>query len=439
MKTKITELSYKEVLAIEKEKHQDPIRPNIFFRTLLKLVGLPDLIKSGFTCKYEGMDKLGKNEPCIILMNHSAFLDLEILTSILYPRPINIVASTDAFFGKSWLMRQIGCIPTKKYVHDLGLVRDIIHAVKKQNTSVAIFPEAGYSMDGAATSIGESMGKMLKMLGVPLVMIKAEGVYLRDPLYNNLQIRNKVKTSATVKYLLSAEEIEKMSAEEINDIVQKEFTFDYFQWQKDNKLVIDEPFRADYLNRVLYKCPHCMQEGNMEGRGTKLRCKDCGATYTLDELGYLKNDDGETKFDHIPTWYAWQRAEIKKQLEAGEYNLDIPVDICCSKDTKNMYHIGEGRLVHNRDGFVLDGINGELHYEQKPMKSYSLCADFYFYEIGDVVVVGNNDMLYYLFPKCEGDIVAKIRLAQEELYKIAAEEHRLSKAKRREEAATATE
>ena len=48
-------------------------------------------------------------------------------------------------------------------------------------------------------------------------------------------------------------------------------------------------------------------------------------------------------------------------------------------------------------------------------------------------------MLYYLFPKCEGDIVAKIRLAQEELYKIAAEEHRLSKAKRREEAATATE
>ena len=118
MKTKITELSYQEVLAIEKEKHQDPIRPNIFFRTLLKLVGLPDLIKSGFTCKYEGMDKLGKNEPCIILMNHSAFLDLEILTSILYPRPINIVASTDAFFGKSWLMRQIGCIPTKKYVHD---------------------------------------------------------------------------------------------------------------------------------------------------------------------------------------------------------------------------------------------------------------------------------------------------------------------------------
>ena len=68
MKTKITEMSYSDVLNLEKEKHQNPIRPNILFRTLLKLVGLPDLIKSHFTCKYEGMDKLGKDEPCIILM-----------------------------------------------------------------------------------------------------------------------------------------------------------------------------------------------------------------------------------------------------------------------------------------------------------------------------------------------------------------------------------
>ena len=427
MKTKITEMSYEEVMNLEKQKHQNPIRPNLFFRTLLKLVSLPDMIKSHFTCHYEGMEKLGKDEPCIILMNHSAFLDLEILTSVLYPRPINIVASNDAFFGKDWLMRHIGCIPTKKYVHDLGLVRDIKYSIETLKTSVAIFPEAGYSMDGAATAIGESMGKMAKLLNVPIVMIKAEGVYLRDPLYNNLQIRKKVNTSATVKYLLSPDDIKSMTSDEINEIVQREFTFDYFTWQKENKVVIDEPFRADYLNRVLFKCPHCMKEGNMEGRGIRIRCKECGVSYTLDELGYLKNDDGETKFDHIPTWYAWQRSEIKKH----EYHLDIPVDICCSKDTKNMYHIGEGRLTHDRSGFVLEGVNGELHYEQKPLASYSLCADFYFYEIGDVVVLGNNKMLYYLFPKCEGDVVAKIRIAQEELYKIISEEHRIERAERK--------
>ncbi len=431
MKTKLTEMTYEEVMNLPKEKHQNPIRPNILFRTLLKLVSLPDIIKSHFSCEYVGMEKLPKDQPCIILMNHSAFLDLEILSSVLYPRPINIIASNDAFFGKDWLMRHIGCVPTRKYVHGMTLVRDIVYCIKELKTSVAIFPEAGYSMDGAATAIGESMGKMVKMLGVPVVMIKAEGVYLRDPLYNNLQIRKNVKTSATVKYLISPEEIAEMTPEEINEIVQREFTFDYFTWQKENKVVIDEPFRADYLNRVLFKCPHCMSEGNMEGKGTKLRCKDCGATYTLDELGYLKNDDGETKFDHIPTWYAWQREEIKKQLLSGEYNIDIPVDICCSRDTKKMYHVGEGRLTHNRDGFHLTGFDGALDYEQKPLASYSLCADFYFYELGDVVVLGNSQVLYYLFPKCEGDIVAKIRIAQEELYKIIAAENAEKRTKRK--------
>ena len=431
MKTKMTEMTYEEVMNLPKEKHQNPIRPNILFRTLLKLVSLPDIIKSRFSCEYVGMEKLPKDQPCIILMNHSAFLDLEILSSVLYPRPINIIASNDAFFGKDWLMRHIGCVPTRKYVHGMTLVRDIVYCIKELKTSVAIFPEAGYSMDGAATAIGESMGKMVKMLGVPVVMIKAEGVYLRDPLYNNLQIRKNVKTSATVKYLISPEEIAEMTPEEINEVVQREFTFDYFTWQKENKLVIDEPFRADYLNRVLFKCPHCMSEGNMEGKGTKLRCKDCGATYTLDELGYLKNDDGETKFDHIPTWYAWQREEIKKQLLSGEYNIDIPVDICCSRDTKKMYHVGEGRLTHNRDGFHLTGFDGALDYEQKPLASYSLCADFYFYELGDVVVLGNSQVLYYLFPKCEGDIVAKIRIAQEELYKIIAAENAEKRTKRK--------
>lgn len=433
MKTKLTEMSYTEVLNLEKEKHQNPVRPNILFRTLLKLVGLPDLIKSGFKCEYVGMEKLGKDEPCLILMNHSAFLDLEIVTSVLYPRPINIIASNDAFFGKDWLMRQIGCVPTRKYVHGMQLVRDIVYCIKELKTSVAVFPEAGYSMDGSATAIGDSMGKMVKMLGVPVVMIKAEGVYLRDPLYNNLQIRKNVKTSATVKYLISPEDIENKTAEEINEIVQREFTFDYFAWQKENKIVIDEPFRADYLNRVLFKCPHCMAEGKMEGRGIQIKCKECGVSYTLDELGYLKNDDGETKFDHIPTWYAWQREEIRKQLLSGEYDLDIPVDICCSKDTKNMYRVGEGRLTHNRQGFHLTGCNGELDYEQKPLSSYSLCADFYFYELGDIVVVGNNKMLYYLFPKCEGDVVAKIRVAQEELYKIISEENEKKRAERRAE------
>jgi hypothetical protein len=35
-----------------------------------------------------------------------------------------------------------------------------------------------------------------------------------------------------------------------------------------------------------------------------------------------------------------------------------------------------------------------------------------------VISIGNRSALYYCFPKTEGDVVAKARLAAEELYKI---------------------
>ena len=46
-------------------------------------------------------------------------------------------------------------------------------------------------------------------------------------------------------------------------------------------------------------------------------------------------------------------------------------------------------------------------------------SDYFWYEIGDMVCIGNKDALYYCFPEKEG-IVTKTRLAAEELYKLKA-------------------
>ena len=110
--------------------------------------------------------------------------------------------------------------------------------------------------------------------------------------------------------------------------------------------------------------------------------------------------------------------EVRAEIERGEYALDVPVDVYVLADYKALYSVGEGRLTHDRNGFHLTGCDGKLHYEQKPLASYSLYSDFNWYELGDVISIGNNDHLFYCFPKSEGDIVAKTRLAAEELYKI---------------------
>ncbi len=428
MKIKIVNKSYDEVMAMTPKKSRKPKRPNLFFRCLLKLVSLPDLWAVKFQCNRIGMEKLGKKEPCLYLMNHSSFVDLEIAASILFPRPFNIVATTDGFVGKDWLMRQIGCIPTKKFVSDMGLIRDVSHAVKKLNNSVLMYPEASYSFDGTATPLPDSIGKFVKMLGIPVAMIRTYGAFTRDPLYNNLQ-RRKVRVSADLEYLLSPKQIEGMSAEEINAAIGERFQFDHFRWQEENRVRVDEPFRADFLHRVLYKCPHCLTEGKTEGKGTTLRCHACGKTYTLDEYGVLSAEDGDTAFSHVPDWYAWERACVKEELENGTYRMNTDVEICMSIDTKCIYRVGEGHLTHDRNGLHLTGCDGALDYLHTPVSSYSLYSDFNWYEVGDVICIGNQNALYYCFPKDQGVSVAKTRLAAEELYKIMQKKKRGGKVK----------
>lgn len=417
MKIKVKKKTYEEVMALPREKHSPPLKPNILFRTLLKIVSTPDLWATHFTCRRIGMEKLGKREPCLILMNHASFIDLKIASCILYPRPFNIVCTADGMVGKRWLMRQLGCIPTQKYVADMRLLRDMVYAVRKKKSSVLMYPEAGYSFDGTATPLPDTLGSCVKLLGVPVVMIRTRGAFARDPLYNNLQLR-RVKTSAEMEYLLSPEQIKAMKPDEINQVLKEQFSFDYFRWQKENGVKIKEPFRADHLDRVLYQCPHCRTEGQMEGKGTTLTCHACQKTWEMTEHGEMAATQGDTEFSHIPDWYRWQRENVREEIETGAYSLDVPVDICMLIDSKALYRVGEGRLRHDENGFTLTGCDGKLNYTQKTLASYSLNSDYYWYEIGDVIGIGNTDALYYCFPK-EKYPVAKTRLATEELYRMA--------------------
>ena len=417
MKIKVIDKSYDDILKIKRDKHKRPIKPNMFFRTLMRVVSSPDLRKTNFKFERIGMEQLSKDEPAFYLMNHSSFIDLEIVARLLYPRPFNIITTSDAFVGKDLLLRLIGCIPTNKFVHDPTLIRDIMYAIKKLKSNVVLFPEASYTFDGTATPLPNTVGKLIKMLGVPVIMIRTFGAFARDPLYNNIQVR-KVDVSAKEEYLLSPSDIQRMSDDEINAVIASRFDFDNFKWQQENKIKIDAPTRADYLNRVLYKCPVCMTEGKMVGKGVKITCEECGKTHILNEFGYLEAEDGEPSFTHIPDWYRCERECVKEELLSGNYGFDVPVDILMTVDTKHLYRVGEGRLIHSKDGFHLTGCDGKLDYVHKPLSSYSLYSDFNWYEIGDMICIGNNEALYYCFPKVKGDIVAKARLATEELYKL---------------------
>ena len=423
MKVSTKKVAYRDVMALPRPQHKAPRKPNIFWRTLIRFLCFVTLLGTGFRYETdERYKKLGKNEPCLILMNHTCFQDMEVAYRILYPRDLNIVASNDGFIGfgglMGWLMRTIGCIPTQKFVTDLQLVQDMEYCFKTLGSSVLMYPEAGYSFDGTATTLPRKMGVLLKKYDVPVVMIETYGLFTKNPLYNELQIRKGVKIGAKVRVLYTQEEIREKSVRELSDGIDDAFGFDHFKWQKEQGIEVHDAFRADGLHRILYKCSHCGAEQTMEGKGTHLHCSACGKTWELTPLGELKALEGETEIAHIPDWYRWEREQVRRQIQDGSYKLDTDVDICMQVDFKHIYIVGEGHLTHDASGFMLTGCDGELNYTQKPQSCFGLYADYYWYEIADTICIGDKEVHYFCMPKDQRVPVAKIRLATEEMYKL---------------------
>ncbi len=419
MKIATKRRTYAQAAAMKRPPHRKPLRPMLLLQCVIRLLAILDLFPTRFTYRTHGMEKLGKKEPCLILMNHSSFIDLKIASRIFFPKRYGIVCTSDGFVGPfmELLMRLLGCIPTQKFVSDMTLIQDMEYLLKKKKTSVLMYPEASYSFDGTATPLPRKMGVLLKKLGVPVVTVITQGAFARDPLYNCLQKR-RVQVSADVTCLLTAEDLKTKTVAQLDAMLDEAFGFDSFRWQQENGIIIDEPFRADGLNRILYRCPHCGAESKTQGKGITLTCHGCGKVYELTETGYLRATDGESAFTHVPDWYAWERQQVRRELESGTYRLEADVEIGMMVDYRAIYMVGSGKLVHDENGFKLTGCDGQLSYEQGPLACYGLYSDYYWYEIGDVICIGNHDALYYCFPQNTGDVVAKTRLAAEELYKL---------------------
>ena len=420
MKTTIKYMDYEKVMALPRPEHRKPTKPSFIWQSIVRAIC--NLGMGGCKLEYtvEGLDAV-KDKPCLILMNHSCFADMCIAYKILYPRRFNIVCTNDGFIGfwglMGWAMRKFGCFPTQKFVTDLQLVQDMEYCFKKLNSSVLMYPEASYSFDGTATALPRKMGVLLKKFDVPVIMIETRELFLRNPLYNELQQRKAANAKARAYLLYSQEDVRSKSVKELSDGIDAAFDFDHFKWQKEHGLEIHDDFRADGLQRILYKCTSCGVEGKMEGSGTMLTCHSCGKQHELTPMGELKAVEGETKISHIPDYYRWEREQVRQEILEQRYKTDCDVDIVMIVDYKTFYAVGEGHLVHDHTGFTLTGCDGRLHYHQPPQASYGLFADFYWYETGDIVSIGDMEVHYFCMPK-GGEPVAKMRLAAEEMYKL---------------------
>ena len=393
-----------------------PIRQPLIIVWLIWLLSKIMLI--GKKYKVEKINMEGLKPPYFLLSNHMYFIDFELCAMGTFPHRVNNVVSIDGYYRRPWLMELIGAICTRKFTMDLHLIKSI-NKVLKRGDILSMYPEARYSPCGTTSYMPESLGKLIKMNKVPVVAVVHHGNYLHSPFWN-YRNKRKVPLYTTMTQILTAEQVKAMSADEINEAVKQALTYDDYRYQKENGILITEPFRAEGMHKILYQCPACKKESKMASKGTEIYCEHCGKRWNLNEDGTLSALNGETEFTHVPDWFNWEREQVRKQVRSGEYNFCDDVEVYSMPRCWKFEKLGNAKITHDTEnGFVLSGNYRGKDYriQRKPLDNNSLHIeyDYCYLKPLDCFDISTDNDSFYCYPKKQ-NVVTKLGFATEEIY-----------------------
>lgn len=440
-----------------------PPKQNLFFMPFIWLICWMITRRNGLKINKINME--GLKPPFLVLGTHHSFTDFYVTPLALMPYRANYVSELEGFeaFGET-LYRQAGCLGTRKFINDMDLVRNIKRCMERKGILV-LYPEARYANVGTVSKIPMSVAKLIKLLKVPVVVINMKGNYLLSPIWN-LERRKNVKLSTTLSQVLTKEQVQSLSPEEILSIVEEHLFYDEYAWQEEQGIKITNKNRAKGLHLPLYQCPICKTEFAMDSEGTKLFCKNCNSRWEKDEMSRLcftetknvvdgsvlnhkhdgiktdkqsvehhvfdteynnqqlqvhKNEEGNFYYK-ITQWYEWQRKNVQREIEQGDYLLDCSVHIEALPNAVNFIDLGEGRLLHKKEGFSL-AFRDYGEKEEKTMffsnkNMVSIHTEYDYRGKGQCVTLSTATNTYFLFPRSEGFNATKIQFATEYLSEL---------------------
>ena len=410
-----------EKLNKDKIKHFDfakkPISPTFLMFLAKHILSWPDLKKRQFELKKINME--GVKGPYLLLVTHSSMVDFNIMLKATHPHKVNNVMTLEGFNTYTYpLMHSLGVLGTRKFISDLHLIKNIKYCLHELKNIFVLFPEARYSLDGCTSFLPDSVGKLIRFLRVPVVVLRIHGNFITCPQWN--KINKKSYVNAEMIQILTKEETRSLSIDEINQRVQENFVYDDFKWQLENKVKIDHPKRANGLHSLLYKCPACHPEYETDSEGTKLWCNHCGKTWEMDEYGQLHAVSGETEFSHIPDWSNWERQCVREEIENGTYYFEDTVKIQTLPGWTRFYDQGMGKLIQTPTETRIEcKYYGEDYTLVRTAKSLeSMHIEYDYLERGDCVDISIPDDSFWCYLS-KRDAITKISFATEEMHKLA--------------------
>jgi len=421
-------------LFIGKEKFDTTIKPwqtPWYLKGVIAMVMAFYKMTAGCKMTYKNMENL--KPPYLILQNHASFVDFALTMQVAYPHNMNWVMSIEEFTLNEWLMRSLGCIYKRKFTPDMQVIRHIMYALRTLKNPVAIFPEARFSFAGVTEELDAgAYARLIKMAKVPVVAGRGKGVFIRSPQWAKRPYKD-IPVEGEFEQIITKEEAETLSLEEIEKRITEKLSYDDYKYWQESGIKVKSKKRAHNLHKVLYQCPHCGKEFTMRSKDTRIWCENCSHAWQLTENGFLQAEEGETYFAHVPDWYAWQRENVIKEVESGNYKLQDKVRVEWLKSTKEKFvDIGTVDFTHDENGITLTGklADGTDFNLNRPCESHRSChVEFDYKGRGDCIDVPTLDSkdTYFVYPKTLKNILTKINFATEALHRLVMRKTALAK------------
>ncbi len=247
--------------------------------------------------------------PYLVLGNHVGYWD-PFITGHFLPHFTHFVSSDAAFRNPiiRFFLNGLGTVPKKKSIRDTKVIRDIISVIK-QGENVGIFAEATRTWSGSTQPIDPSIGKLIKMLNVPVVVPVLKGMNLFNPRWAYNIRRTKVEVQ--YKLLFTKEAVGKLSENEIYTRFNQAILHDEVDYQRNRMNKIRSNKRAEYINHALYYCPGCKSIDMFSAKGNDFYCRSCGYDIHINKYGFFERKSfGKLYFDNIRDWFNYEETEL---------------------------------------------------------------------------------------------------------------------------------
>ena len=306
-----------------------------------------------------------KNEPLVILSNHSARYDYTFVKGAIGSRRFNFVTAEEEFHRKCLkdIFKLGHCIPKKGFVPDSFAVKQIFELFKTvKNPCLAICPCGLPSISGAQRPVVPGIGKLLKKLGARVLVVRIHGSYLTSPRYSIAERPGCVEVE--LEEFCSPEDLTAFSPEELDAKINEALYTDDYEWNaiKQYSYKCKSGNYAQDMEQILYKCPKCGEEFAMEGRGNVIKCTKCGNGATLDDKYNLVPIGSSVIPINPREWFDWERRNVRRAVLDPDFEITEHAVLgkqpdygYVKEDNLTAYPIGEGTIHLDKNGFSFVG------------------------------------------------------------------------------------